>query len=97
AVPGERAALLLADRGTAEIAGAFTLDRRGSAAPFPVSRTVAQRTLEERLAGVESLRAERIRSLIAAPLTQQGRTLGLLYVDTREPGPSFEERHLQML
>jgi len=110
AVPGERAALLLADRGTAEIAGAFTLDRRGSAAPFPVSRTLAQRTLEEgvslladdvlleeRLAGVESLRAERIRSLIAAPLTQQGRTLGLLYVDTREPGPSFEERHLQML
>jgi transcriptional regulator with GAF, ATPase, and Fis domain len=110
AVPGERAALLLADRGTPEIAAAFSLDRRGSAAPFPVSRTVARRVLEEgialladdvileeRLASAESLRAERIRSLIAAPLAQQGRAFGLLYVDTREPGPSFEERHLQML
>ncbi|HYO11836.1 MAG TPA: sigma 54-interacting transcriptional regulator [Thermoanaerobaculia bacterium] len=110
AVPGDRAALLLADRGTSEIAAAFTLDRRGSAAPFPVSRTVARRTLdegvalladdvllEESLAGAESLRAERIRSLVAAPLAHQGRTLGLLYVDTREAGSSFAERHLQML
>jgi Nif-specific regulatory protein len=110
-VPGDRAALLLADRGTPEIADAFTLDRRGSTAPFPVSRTVVRRTLEEglallagdvllevRLAGSESLRAERIRSLIAAPLAQQGRTLGLLYVDAREEGgSSFDERHLQIL
>ena len=110
AVPGDRAALLLADRGTPEIATAFTLDRRGSAEPFPVSSTVARRTLdegvallaedvllEERLAGAESLRAERIRSLIAAPLAHQGRTLGLLYVDSREEGASFEERHLRIL
>ncbi len=110
AVPGERAALLLADRGTPEIAGAFCFDRRGSNEPFPVSRTVARRTLdegvailaldvllEEGLAGAESLRGERIRSLIAAPLAQQGRTFGLLYVDTREEGPSFDETHLQML
>ena len=109
-MPGDRAALLLADRGTPEIAAAFTLDRRGSAEPFPVSRTVARRTLdegvalladdvllEERLAGAESLRAESIRSLIAAPLAHQGRILGLLYVDAREPGSSFDERHLQML
>ncbi|HEX4963615.1 MAG TPA: sigma 54-interacting transcriptional regulator [Thermoanaerobaculia bacterium] len=110
AIPGERAALLLADRGTPEIAAAFTLDRRGSAEPFPVSRTVAQRTLEtgaallandvlleEKLAGAESLWADRIRSLIAAPLAQQGRTLGFLYVDAREQGSPFGERHLQML
>ncbi|RPH53294.1 FHA domain-containing protein, partial [bacterium] len=50
AVPGDRAALLLADRGTPEIAAAFTLDRRGSAEPFPVSRTVARRTLDEGVA-----------------------------------------------
>ena len=110
AIPGERAALLLADRGTPEVAAAFTLDRRGSTEPFPVSCTVARRTinegvalladdvlLEEKPTGAGSPRAERIRSLIAAPLAQQGRTFGLLYVDTREPGPSFEERHLQML
>ena len=110
AVPAERAAILLADRGAPEIAAAFTLDRRGSAEPFPVSRTVARRTLEEGtalladdvileegLAGSDSLQAERIRSLLAAPLAHQGRTLGLLYADTREPGSSFGERDLQML
>jgi transcriptional regulator with GAF, ATPase, and Fis domain len=110
AVPGDRAALLLADRGAPEIAAAFTLDRRGSAEPFAVSRTVARRTLdegvalladdvllEEKLAGVESLRGERIRSLIATPLVREGRTLGLLYVDAREGGASFDERHLQIL
>ena len=110
AVPGNRAALLLADRGAPEIAAAFHLDRRGCAEPFAVSSTVARRTLEEgvalladdvlleeRLAGAESLRRERIRSLIAAPLTQQGRLFGLLYADCRDPGPSFEERHLQIL
>ena len=110
AVPGDRTALLLADRGTPEITAAFTLDRRGCAEPFAVSRTVARRTLdegvallagdvllEEKLADAESLRGERIRSLIAAPLGQQGRTLGLLYADTREGGASFDERHLQIL
>ncbi|HKV08603.1 MAG TPA: sigma 54-interacting transcriptional regulator, partial [Thermoanaerobaculia bacterium] len=108
--PGDRAALLLADRGTPGIAAAFSRDRQACAAPFPVSSTVARRTLdegvallaedvllEERLAGAESLRAERIRSLIAAPLAHQGRTFGLLYVDVREAGPSFEERHLRIL
>ncbi|HEV2845226.1 MAG TPA: sigma 54-interacting transcriptional regulator, partial [Thermoanaerobaculia bacterium] len=53
--------------------------------------------LEERLAGAESLEAERISSLLAAPLAQQGRTVGLLYVDLRKPELSFDERHLQML
>jgi transcriptional regulator with GAF, ATPase, and Fis domain len=109
-VPGDRAALLLADRGTPEIAAAFTRDRRGSSEPFSVSRTVVRQTLderaallandvllEERLAGAQSLQAERIRSLIATPLAHQGSTIGLLYVDSREAGAPFEERHLQVL
>jgi transcriptional regulator with GAF, ATPase, and Fis domain len=109
ALPGDRAALLLADSAGPGIAVSFTRDRRGSPEPFPVSRTVARRALEgvalladdvlleEQLAGAESLRAESIRSLIAAPLAHQGRVLGLLYVDAREPGACFHERHLQML
>lgn len=109
-LPGERAALFLADRGTPEIVATFALDRQGSAEPFPISRTVARRTLdegvtlladdvilEEGLDGAGGQRTERIRSLIAAPLAQQGRALGLLYMDVREKGPSFDERHLQML
>jgi transcriptional regulator with GAF, ATPase, and Fis domain len=118
AVPGDRAALLLADRGSAEIAASFAVDRRqGSGDPFPISRTVVQAVLREgvtlmaedvlleaRLAGAESLQADRIRSLLAAPLTHLGRTLGLLYVDIiaepeepREPACPFDEGHLQIL
>jgi transcriptional regulator with GAF, ATPase, and Fis domain len=123
AIPGDRAALLLADRGSAgsagsvgsaDIAAAFAVDRRrGASDPFPVSRTVVQAVLgdgvtlkaedvllAERLAGAESLRADRIKSLLAAPLVHFGRTLGLLYVDTQEkdePARPFDEGHLQIL
>jgi len=113
-LPGDRAALLLADRGSADIAATFTVDRRRDAGdPFPVSRTVIQAVLgegvtlkaedvllAERLAGAESLRADRIKSLLAVPLTHLGRTLGLLYVDileTRERTRPFDDGHLQIL
>ena len=104
AVSGDRAALLLADRGSQEIADAFTSE------PFTVSRSVAQRVLgnglallatdvllDPGLAVSETLQAERIRSLLAAPLIHAGRTLGLLYVDAREAASPFDEHHLQLL
>jgi len=114
AVPGDRAALLLVDRGSAEIAATFAADRRQvSGDPFPVSRTVVQAVLsdgvtlraedvllEERLAGADSLRADRIRSLLAVPLVHLDRVLGLLYVDvlaTRELARPLDEGHLQIL
>jgi two-component system response regulator HydG len=110
AVPGDRAALLLADRGAPEIAAVFARDRQGDSEPFPVSGTVVREViakgtalladdvlLQETLAAAESLRAARIRSLLAAPLVHLGRVLGLLYVDADEPGGPFDERHLQLL
>ena len=114
AVPGDRAALLLVDRGSAEIAATFAADRRQvSGDPFPVSRTVVQAVLcdgvtlraedvllEERLAGADSLRADRIRSLLAVPLVHLDRVLGLLYVDVLalgEPARPLDEGHLQIL
>jgi transcriptional regulator with GAF, ATPase, and Fis domain len=112
AIPGDRAALLLADRGAPEIADAFALDRRGGATPFPVSRTVVRQALAGTallagevltagdLAGAESLRAARVRSLLAAPVTHLGRALGLLYVDVLErepPSPPLDAGHLEIL
>jgi len=110
AVPAERAALLLADRGTAELADAFALDRHGATDPFPVSRTLAGKVLGERLsvlaadvlaepdlAGAASLRGDLIQSLLAVPLSHLDRPLGLLYLDTREPGTRFDEGHLQLV
>ena len=109
AVPADRAALTLADRGEAEPATAFVFTRAsGPAEPFPISRTVLQRVLEERvgllasdilrqegLSGAESLEAARIRSLLAAPLVHLGQPLGLLYLDTREA--RFDQGHLELV
>ncbi len=46
--------------------------------------------------GGESLQAARIRSLLAAPLSGREGTLGVLYLDTREGGARFDERHLEL-
>ncbi len=107
-VPAERAALLLLDP-TGALAFVAALDRRGSAAPFPISRTLLERVMAERSAllandvllgggwdGVESVRAERLQSLLAAPLAGREGTLGVLYLDTREPDVHFDERHLEL-
>jgi transcriptional regulator with GAF, ATPase, and Fis domain len=110
-IPAERATVLLMDAGTAEPAASFALDRHGAAAPFAVSRTLVERVLSERSAvlandvleeagdwnGVESVAAARLQSLLAAPLTGSEGPSGVLYLDTRERGTRFDERHLDLL
>ncbi|HEV2853345.1 MAG TPA: sigma 54-interacting transcriptional regulator [Thermoanaerobaculia bacterium] len=99
AVPADRATLLLADRGTAELAGAFALDRQGSEKLFPVSQTLAGRVMEERrcLLAADLLEEPDLQSLIAVPLLHLDQPLGLLYLDTRELGRRFDEGHLQLV
>ena len=98
-VPADRATLLLADRGTADLADAFAIDRQGSEKLFPVSRTLAGRVLEERrsLLATDLLEEPDLQSLIAVPLIHLDRPLGLLYLDTRELGRRFDEGHLQLV
>jgi transcriptional regulator with GAF, ATPase, and Fis domain len=52
--------------------------------------------------GVESVAAARLQSLLAAPLTgerlsREKRPSGILYLDTRDLGTRFDERHLDLL
>jgi len=109
AVPADRATLLLAGRGTAELSEAFALDRQGASEVFPVSRTLAGRVLGEHvgvlaadvlaepdLAAAESLRRDLIQSLIAVPLSHLDHPLGLLYLDTRGPA-RFDPGHLELV
>jgi len=106
AVPAERAALLPAD------GEAFpALYRRVTAGsdgerPFAVSATVTARVLGECTALLldtaredpsRSVEAAGIRSLACVPLLSLDRPLGLLYLDTREPGVHFDADHLQWL
>ena len=107
--PAGRAVLLLLDRaGVPEVA--FARDRKGRTEPFPVSRTLLDQAVGERkalLAGdvlhtpgleeAESVKAERLQSLLAVPLAGSGGMSGLLYADTKEPGARFDEGHLALL
>jgi transcriptional regulator with GAF, ATPase, and Fis domain len=107
-VPAERAALLLLDpTGALTLSGA--LDRQGITELFPISRTLIERVVAERSSvlsndilqsggweGVESVQAARLQSLLAAPLTGREGVLGVLYLDTREPGVHFDQRHLEL-
>ncbi len=108
-VPAERATLLLLDP-TGALVSSSALDREGRTEPFPISRTLIERVVAERSAvlsndvlqgdgwvGVESVHAARLQSLLAAPLTGREGTLGVLYLDTREPGVHFDERHLELM
>ena len=108
-IPAERSTLLLLDRGGEPITS-FTLERTGSTAPFPISRTVIRKILAERsailandvrqtsvLGQSESVRVTRIQSLLAAPLVVWEGLLGALYVDTLDPKAEFEEHHLELL
>ncbi len=111
AIPGERAALLLASAGEERFDSVFALEAGGvPAEPVTVSHTVALRVmkqkagltsndvrLEEDLAGAASLRAERVRSLLCVPLlTAEPRPLGVLYLDDRRDGASFSEEDLRL-
>ncbi|HEY0512232.1 MAG TPA: sigma 54-interacting transcriptional regulator [Thermoanaerobaculia bacterium] len=108
-VPAERAALLLLDP-TGAFVSVSALDRQGKTEPFPISRTLIERVVAERSAvlandvlqsggweGVESVQAARLQSLLAAPLTGREGTLGVLYLDTRDTGTRFDERHLELI
>jgi transcriptional regulator with GAF, ATPase, and Fis domain len=105
AVPGERAALVLADRGEGN-EELFTIDRQGRSAAFPVPRTVVRRVLEERVAllaedaaglgDAASVREAHLRSLLAAPVLHLDRPVGVLYVDSAEPGTRFDGGHLEL-
>jgi Nif-specific regulatory protein len=115
-----RASLLLFDPASAPEGleslrpeAAFARDRRGTCAPFPLSRTLLRQALgggvailaedvlhAPGLGEAASVQAERLRSLLALPLMGSEGVLGLLYADvpaTAEPGARFDERHLAVL
>jgi transcriptional regulator with GAF, ATPase, and Fis domain len=108
-VPAERAAVLLLDR-IGEPAVVFALDHAGSQRSFPLSRTLVERVVTEQTALLsndvlqvngldqsESLRADRIHSLLAAPLTGRKGAMGLLYLDTQAQETRFDEAHFELV
>ncbi|HAF23155.1 MAG TPA: sigma-54-dependent Fis family transcriptional regulator [Blastocatellia bacterium] len=96
----------------AEFTSVFGLDRRrGPDESIKVSRTITKWVLhhEEALlisnqaedkgfgATADSLTADRPGSVLCVPLVMLQRTLGVIYLDTREPDAIFDKDHLQLV
>jgi Nif-specific regulatory protein len=87
------------------------LDRRhGHDASIKVSRTITKwvfhhgeallisnQVEEKPFESADSLIADRPRSVLCVPLIMLDRTLGVIYLDTREPDTVFDKDHLQLV
>ena len=110
-IPAERGAILLRDVATSEFSAPIAWDRAaGPDHPVHINRALAQRVVEERVAildleGVSSESAatsnagsaESGTSLLCVPLAASAETLGLIYLDTRNPATRFSNDDLQLL
>ena len=109
--PAERGAILLDGTNGREFNSVFARNRDASNEhPVRVSRTIAQRVLEQKLAilgsdvprstglgDVQSLIAFQVRSLLCVPLTIYQRTIGCIYLDTISVADRFNDDHLQLV
>ena len=109
--PAERGAILLDGTNGREFRSMFARYRDPEKQqPVQVSRTVAQRVLQQGVAvlgsyvpgdtglgAVESLVALQVRSLLCVPLTLFNRAIGCIYLDTINVADRFNEDHLQLV
>ena len=102
-IPAERGAILLLDASTGEFFTPVAWDRAaGPDHPVHLSRVLAQRVVEERVAVLdfeESPDASPASglSLLCVPLTTPTQSLGLIYLDSRNPATRFSNDDLQLL
>jgi Nif-specific regulatory protein len=110
-VPAERGAILLTGDGPDEFSSMFGRERyEASKQTIRVSRTIVQQVLREKLAilsnnvlksdefgSAQSLISSQIQSLLCVPLTLLDRTLGVIYLDTKDPDLRFDRGQLQMV
>lgn len=109
--PAERGAILLDGTNGREFNSIFARNRDPkNDRPVRVSRTIAQRVVEQGLAilgsdvpgsthlgAVESLIALQVRSLLCVPLIVFQRTIGCIYLDTISIADRFNDDHLQLV
>jgi transcriptional regulator with GAF, ATPase, and Fis domain len=100
-IPAERGAILLVDTArTSEILSTVGWDRvAGPEHPVHVSRTMVERVIREGIAVLETERpAESAKEwVLCAPLAVGNRVLGIVYLDSRNPGAPFTKEDLQLL
>jgi len=108
-IPAERGAILLLDSSTGEFSAPVAWDRAaGPDHPVHLSRVLAQRVVEDRVAVLDyelpptSTKSTDMPppsglSLLCVPLTTPAQSLGLIYLDTRNPSTRFSNDDLCLL
>ena len=109
-IPAERGAILLMDEATGEFAPPVAWDRSaGPDHPVHIGRPLAQRVIQERVAVLdfevlsgtsdsgEAGTSENGIALLCVPLVASAQTLGLIYLDSRNPATRFTNDDLQLL
>ncbi len=109
-VPAQRGAILLTEGNSLDDPSLFGLNRDGGPEEaIKISRTVAQRVLEERSSllisdppvngDIESpsLSQSSLSSLLCVPLMMLDRPLGVLYLETDKMDVHFDQDHLQLV
>ncbi|HET7108544.1 MAG TPA: sigma 54-interacting transcriptional regulator [Candidatus Acidoferrum sp.] len=109
-IPAERGVILLLDSSTGEFCAPVAWDRAaGPDHPVHLSRVLARRVVEERIAvldyeepavtssGLADAAPASGLSLLCVPLTTPTQSLGLIYLDTSNPATRFSNDDLQLL
>lgn len=110
-IPADRLAVLFTNEETEEIYTAATLLPGGKEmGSFTLSRTiitqilteksailVGDATVDPRFAGQQSIVMSAMKSAMAVPLFDEGRVLGVLYVDTTNPLHQYNDDYLRLL
>ena len=107
-IPAERGAILLMEENGQEIRSHVAWDRvMGPDHPVHVSQAILRRVIEEQLSILENAgkdktsgpdaEPETVQSVLCAPLVAGERTLGILYLDTRNPETRFSTDDLELL
>jgi len=110
AVPGSRYVLMLREEGGEPVQIAARARGGRAREPLALSRGIMSRVLDQRASVVtadaaldprflaqHSVVAQSIHSAMAVPLFDNERVLGLLYVDSHDPGMRFGEEQLELL
>jgi Nif-specific regulatory protein len=109
AIPAQRGAVLLAGKDPGEFASVFHWNPAEPDAPMQISQIVVERIMHSGVALLsndvlqdpallsETVVKGQVRALLAVPLIASEKTLGAIYLDSRDPQTSFEEQHLQLL
>jgi Nif-specific regulatory protein len=104
AVPADRGAVLLMERGAAESEQVFCWSRGGAPGDaVPVCNRFVERAFEEgvavlsnHVAAVEEPPAAPVSSVLAAPLFGGDKPRGVIYLEASDPAARFDEDHLQL-